>query len=345
MNRLLPKWVSPVAVVATQVSFMATVGLAEGPLPQTGLPRAETALEAKAESTDRGQRPAAITRWQSLLTPADLAARLDDPHLLIIDARSPDDYAKGHLPGAINLPGIDWRTPEVKPGQGPSQYLFRDPANPDRIDLARYEALLSTAGVRNDHRVVVYGNHAGKTDGSVPAMILRLLGHRDVAFLDGIGVEQWTASGYALSTQPRTLAPSTYSAVDTGAVWSLAQVLERLDDPSVVFHDTRSAAEFSGKNPRDNARGGHIPGAALLNYEDLLDPNTRTALPPQAVARKLAARGITPDKTVVLYCQTATRVSLPYLLLGDLGYHNIAVYDASWFEYGNRDDTPVATGQ
>ncbi|PSQ77942.1 MAG: hypothetical protein BRD37_03855 [Bacteroidetes bacterium QH_8_67_23] len=46
----------------------------------------------------------------------------------------------------------------------------------------------------------------------------------------------------------------------------------------------------------------------------------------------------------MLHCQTATRVSENYLVMKDLGYENVAVYDASWHDWGNREDTPIVQG-
>lgn len=280
-------------------------------------------------------------QWKSFITAEQLHAKLSNPDLLLIDARSAEEFQAGHLPGAISIPGEIWRTPDAKPGKGNSQYIFlTDEGKPD---VARYERLLSQHGVTRDHDIVVYGNHAGKTDGSVPAMILHWLGHPRVTFLDGVGPSEWQKAGYSLVKDARELPASQYSAQPiAGFVWSLDEVVKNLDNEQVVFYDTRSSAEYEGRDRRSNARGGHIPGAVLCDFAEFLDSDKRT-LPPEQVREKLAARGITPDKQVVLYCQTATRVSLPILVLRDLGYTNVSVYDASWHEYGNREDTPIAS--
>ncbi|MEM0966458.1 MAG: rhodanese-like domain-containing protein [Verrucomicrobiota bacterium] len=293
---------------------------------------------AVAASADEGNSAGG---WKTYVTASQVAELLEKPNTLAIDVRSADEYAAGHIPGAINLPGSRWRTPKAKPGKGESQYIFRD--SDEKPDVQKYESFLSQAGVKNSHDIIVYGNHAGKTDGSVPAMILEWLGHENIAFLNGIGVDQWTGAGFNLTDQPRTLEPSSYVASPIpGYIWNLGQVLGSLDDPNVVFVDTRTEAEYVGENKRDNARGGHIPGAIRFDYVDGLDPDTMEVLPAEVIQAELDERGITRDQTIVLYCQTSTRVSLHALALKDLGYDNVVVYDASWFEYGNRDDTPIS---
>src|SRR5690606_2614130 len=123
-------------------------------------------------------------------------------------------------PGAINLPGKLWRTPSAKPGQGDSQYIFRtEDGSPD---VARYEKLLGDAGITRDREVIIYGNHAGKADGSVPAMILSWLGQKQVGFLDGVGMTEWYKAGYETSTAPRELPAARYEAQPIeGFVWNI----------------------------------------------------------------------------------------------------------------------------
>ena len=286
----------------------------------------------------------AFSGWRTFLTADDVAAMLESgDDVVLVDARKPEEYVSSHLPGAINLPGAALRTSKAKPGQGESQYLFRTADG--SLDVARYERLLGEVGIDEDDTVIVYGNHAGKTDGSIPAMILDILGHEEVYFLDGTGPSEWAATGRELVSGGETREPTEYEAnPDADAIWDLDDVLAHVGDESVVFLDTRSPEEFAGDpatlEKRGNARGGHIPGAVLINYTDHLDGDKRT-LAPAEIAKQFADAGVEKDETVVLYCQTATRVSLPYLALKDLGYENVKVYDASWHEYGNRDDTPI----
>ncbi len=300
----------------------------------------------------RGETPTPDTKRGTFIGPADLAALLEQHQpgdgLVVIDARSGNDYATAHLPGAINLPPESLRTPSVAPGQGYSQYLFRvnDDYENGPLDAERYAQVFSQAGLDADDTVVVYGSHAGKADGTVPLMILDMLGHRgSLHFLDGQGLDRWTDAGFDTTAEPTQLSTTVYEATPRdGAVWNLPDVLNHLDDENVVFYDTRSLPEFTGENKRKNTRGGHIPGAVRIDYAELMDKDHRTQSADRIVELHLD-HGITPDKTVVLYCQTSTRVSLPYLALRELGYEDIVVYDASMFEYLNRNDTPVVEGE
>ena len=110
----------------------------------------------------------------------------------------------------------------------------------------------------------------------------------------------------------------------------------------MVIIDSRTPAEFAGKDLRGNKRGGHIPGAVLLNAEDFLDKTTHKTIDAAAAKERIEAE-IPKEKTVVIYCQSGTRCSHKELILKDLGYKNVVLYDASWQEWGNRLDTPVVT--
>ncbi len=208
--------------------------------------------------------------------------------------------------------------------------------------MPRYEKFLSDAGVLNNHEIVVYGSHAGKADGSVPAAILLKLGHTNVAFLDGVGLNEWKKAGGDVSKEPRKLTASKYVAkAETKRLWSYKDVLANLENKDVLVIDSRTPAEYAGLDLRGNLRGGHIPGAQLLNAEDFLDKDTKQTI--NFDEAKAKVEKLIPDKskTVVIYCQSGTRCSHKELLLKDLGYTNVVLYDASWQEWGNRSDTPV----
>ncbi len=282
--------------------------------------------------------------WSILIAPEELRDRAADEQTLIVDVRSEEQYRAGHIPGAINLPGSRWRTPATKAPQleGPGQRIFRK--EDGAVDVARYETLLGEAGITPDRKIVIYGNHAGKADGSVPAAILLKLGHKDVAFLDGVGLERWEAAGLPVSDVPVVLEPARYIAkVAIDTVWSADDLLKNLGNEDVVIIDSRTPAEYLGQDLRGNQRGGHIPGARLLNSEDFLNVASGTTIS-RAAAQEKVEKLIPRGKKVVIYCQSGTRCSHEELILRDLGYDNVILYDASWQEWGNRTDTPVTAG-
>jgi thiosulfate/3-mercaptopyruvate sulfurtransferase len=62
---------------------------------------------------------------------------------------------------------------------------------------------------------------------------------------------------------------------------------------------------------------------------------------PEALRAVFESKGVTPDKEVVVYCQTLHRAAHTFFTLRLLGYEKVLGYDGSWQEWGNRADLPV----
>ncbi len=119
-------------------------------------------------------------------------------------------------------------------------------------------------------------------------------------------------------------------------------ILAHLHDPGVRIVDVRGANEYSGIT-QSTQRNGHIPGAVNLEWTFARDASLRLK-PLVELKQILRSRGITPDKEVIVHCQTHHRSAHTYIVLKALGYPSIKGYPGSWSEWGNRVDTPVETG-
>ena len=262
-----------------------------------------------------------------LIDAATLQAQARGADVRIIDmVDEVADYRRGHLPGAVHLDVEATRAPV--PGRG-----FRLPT----ADEA--SRLFGKLGLTPGTRVVIYDD-AGSLNAAWLFYVLEAFGHRGAAILDG-GVAAWKRAGFPLVTETPTITATTYRVEPqpdrvTTAEW----IRDHLGDPSVVLVDARSAAEYSGAK-RYARRGGHIPGAVNLEWEQNLRPDG-TFKPVDELRAMYVAAGVTPDKTVVTYCQTHHRGAHDYLVLRLLGYPRVRGYDRSWAEWGNREELPVA---
>lgn len=96
--------------------------LCAGLAAQAATPASPTAPPAAAPPA---QAPASSVRT---VTPDALLARqaAKDAHLVVLDVRTPEEFAAGHVPGAINVPHdqVEARLGELRPFQGKDVVVY-----------------------------------------------------------------------------------------------------------------------------------------------------------------------------------------------------------------------------
>ena len=264
----------------------------------------------------------AINQGADHIEPAGLAQRImaGEPGLYVVDLRTPDEFQAFHIRGAVNIPPQDLPK-HLKP--------YKDQGT-----------------------IVLYSN--GMTHPGQAAIVLRRHGYNNVYILtDGLDgfinqclkpaslrpypvtdeqaqqireCRAYFLEGEAAGT-PSGVAPAEWAAREPGLV-DTQWLQDNLGRPGLAVIDVRPQPEYNTS---------HIPGAFSLAVDNLRG-NTggipSVLLPPDQLAARFGAMGITPGTMVVLaYGERAHDATLPTVALDALGHKPFAVLDGGFAKW------------
>jgi len=245
--------------------------------------------------------------------------------MVVIDVQAADVYAKQHIQGAINIP---------------HKSLYKEGAIEGQIkDAADLATIFGAKGVSNTAKIVIYDDGSQKYSSRV-WWILKSIGATDVSLLHK-DMAQMEAARIPMTTAPVKLKPAVFEvSANPDMNIGMAAVKALEGNSSVVLLDAREKDEFEGMD-KDKRSKGHLPGAVLMNFKEVQNTNGsyKTAEEITAIAAKY---GVTPEKEVVVYCQTGIKASVLYIALKEIAiFPNVKLYAGAYAEWASVAENPI----
>ena len=281
--------------------------------------------------------------FRTLISTDALAARLDDPALVIVDCR-------------FKLADAEWGEREWKAGHirgARYAHLDRDLSGPvtgtnGRHPLPEPAALARTLGrlgITGGKQVVAYDQDNGMFASRL-WWLLRWMGHDAAAVLDG-GLAKWVSVGRSISgaeDQGARNAPAEFhvSAPRAGMTVGVDEVAARRLDPAWRLVDSRAPERYRGDVEPMDPVAGHIPGAANYFFQQSIGERG-TFRTPEDLRERLAPviGGVAPEH-VVCYCGSGVQACHTLLALEHAGVSGGKLYPGSWSEWCSDPSRPVA---
>ena len=255
-----------------------------------------------------------------------LARNLQNTGLVILDIRSSDQYKKGHIPGAVNVPFENWAVQR----NGLSLELPSDEALRD---------LLGKSGIRSGSIVVVVNRNEtdfSRADAVRVAATCIIAGVRNAAVLDG-GYTQWRKESRPVSAEPAIDRSAPYDGtLDRSSLVSKDYVLNRIGRSVIV--DNRTPEDYFGIGTAQ----GHIKSALNLPTPWVFNAEGLFNKPQLLRAMAEGVIGKNTSTEIILYCGVGGYASVWWFLLTQmLDYRNVRIYDGSMEEWVKDSKDPV----
>jgi thiosulfate/3-mercaptopyruvate sulfurtransferase len=300
-----------------------------------------TSTTQPTPTTTRDIAPLVSTEWLAMNMNAV-------PSLVILDVRAPEEYAKGHIAGSVNFPGL-----------GNFYVCLFAPDCGLWMELPKEDALLTTvgnAGITRHSRVVVVGRTVDPfapyavADAARVATTLLYAGVENVALLNG-GYDKWAAEGRTTSTAPVKPTAVTYTGAVNKAMFVTKGYVEKKIGKSTLVDARDNDAYFGLVLEPWAQRAGHIPTAKNLpapwfwTFEkDKKGAITYGTWKDAKVMREMALAVVDgkASKEIIVYCGVGGYASADWFALTQMaGYTKVKVYDGSMQEWTADPKAPV----
>jgi thiosulfate/3-mercaptopyruvate sulfurtransferase len=247
--------------------------------------------------------------------------------VIVLDARSQEEYDKGHLPNAVRATWQEWSNVSV------------DQASGEWAHIQSYDELsklFGNLGIDGTKPVVIYTDtQAGWGEEGRQLWTFRVFGLTDTYILNG-GIKAWKDAGGEISTEATTITPVTgpTPSPNEALIAETDYLAKNLDTLKLL--DTREDAEYAGTKNYGQKTNGRIPGSKHIWFKDFYNADG-TLLTPAQIRARVEALGYTTDDEIVLYCTGGIRSGFTTIVLQAAGFTKARNYNLSFSAWAGTD--------
>ena len=256
---------------------------------------------------------------EELITVEELRHLVGTNRICLFDAREPEAYVEGHIPGAVSFHPSRLESTEILDcgEEIPSQLR----------PVEEIAAYLRPAGVSNDVPVCVYDEGGGYLAARL-WWALDVAGHARPRILDG-GFYTWMLEVGATSAQESGIPRGGFVPSPTaGRRLEFADVITAIGNPHVVLCNSLSYDAFLQET---------IPGSVSFPYaETYTDDNFPLLRSRHELAAAFATRGVTHRHQLVCFCGIGYSAAHLYFAARYAGFPRVSLYDGSMVDWSAR---------
>jgi thiosulfate/3-mercaptopyruvate sulfurtransferase len=203
-----------------------------------------------------------------------------------------------------------------------------------------FETECQKLGINKSSIIIVYDN-LGIYYGPRVWWMFKTMGHDKVFVLDG-GLPEWNKAKYELVKNEVTKSEigNFKSNFKADNVKALDFILQNIKSEKAIIIDARSEDRFFGrkKEPRPNAKSGHIPRSINIHYDSVLKGNTFKS---SSELSSVFGQKKINDKPLVFTCGSGVTACILFLASELVLKNSKSIYDGSWNEWSQVDGLPI----
>ncbi len=255
--------------------------------------------------------------------------KADYDEVIVLDARSKEEYDKGHLPNAVRATWQEWSEVKVEQDSGNWAHIKT---------FAELSKIFGDLGIDGSKPVVIYTDtQVGWGEEGRQLWTLRVFGLSNTYILNG-GIKAWKDAGGEISKDATKITPVTAPTAkpDESLIVETEYVSANLDKVNIL--DVREDAEFAGKKNYGEKTNGRIPDSKHVWFKDFYNADG-TLLSPAQIRGRVESLGYGTDEEVIVYCTGGIRSGFTTIALRAAGYKKARNYNVSFSAWAGTDQS------